>query len=73
MVAIPQGAWAFWETRGHDWRLQPQFDSCDKLHIFAFKPLMSVYLSNEWLNVMPCKNARWYSIIVRSIITHGFN
>ena len=38
-VAIPQSAWAFWETPGHDWRLQPQFDSCDKLHIFAFKPL----------------------------------
>jgi hypothetical protein len=37
------------------------------------KPLMSVYLSNKWLDVMPCKNARWYSIIVRSIITHGFN
>ena len=43
MVVIPQGAWAFWETPGHDWRLQPQFDSCDKLHIFAFKPLMSDY------------------------------
>jgi hypothetical protein len=38
-VAIPQSAWAFWETPGHDWRLQPQSDSCDKLNIFAFKPL----------------------------------
>jgi hypothetical protein len=34
-VAIPQSAWSFWETPGHDWRSQPQFGSCDKLHIFA--------------------------------------
>ena len=49
-VAIPQSAWAFWETPGHDWRLQLQSPMTTHVTNSIFLPL-NPYMSNKWLNL----------------------